>query len=30
MGYAYYIKMQKKVLALTTDLGLFIFTLEDN
>jgi len=29
MGYAYYIKMQNKILAITTDLGLFIFSLEE-
>jgi hypothetical protein len=27
MGYAYYIKMHNKVIAITTDLGLFVFTL---
>lgn len=27
MGYAYYIQVYKDILAVTTDLGLFVFTL---
>jgi len=26
MGYAYYVKMEKGILALTTDKGLFVFS----
>lgn len=28
MGYAYYIKMHKNVVAVTTDLGLLIFSVD--